>query len=129
MNSLVWFCILMAVLMAGVVLLNLTNMYILQKKTELTIMRINGFTVKETIGYVIRETIITTVLGIIFGLAMGSALAYWIIRTTEEPFFLLVRQINFTSWAVGIIMTIVLTVLVNLIALKPVRNLKLTDVG
>ena len=119
----------MAVLMAGVVLLNLTNMYILQKKTELTIMRINGFTVKETIGYVIRETIITTVLGIIFGLAMGSALAYWIIRTTEEPFFQLVRQINFTSWAVGIIMTIVLTVLVNLIALKPVRNLKLTDVG
>ena len=127
-NALVWFFIFMAIAMAGVVLLNLTNMYLLQKKNELTVMRINGFSVKETIHYVIRETVITTFLGIVLGIAAGSGIAYRIVRVIEQPFFQLYRRVSFLSWGVGIVMTVGLTVLVNLVALRPVRNLKLTDI-
>ncbi len=43
---------LVAALMAYFILLNLASMYVNQKKRELTIMRVNGFTVKEVIRYV-----------------------------------------------------------------------------
>jgi ABC-type antimicrobial peptide transport system permease subunit len=63
--------IFMAAVMAGVVLMNLTNIYFLQKKQELTIMRINGFTVREVIGYMLRETVVTTLVGIVCGIGAG----------------------------------------------------------
>ena len=127
-DALVMLFIVLAIGMAGVVLLNITNMYVLQKKNELTIMRINGFTVKQTIHYVIRETVITTFLGIFFGIGLGSGLAYKIIRTMEKQFLQFDRSLSFTAWAVGIVMTIGLIVLVNGVALRPVKNLKLRDI-
>ena len=127
-NALVMLFIFMGIAMAGVVLLNLTNMYILQKKNELTIMRINGFTVRETVNYVLRETVITTFLGIIFGVSFGSGLAYWIIRTMEKQFLQFDRGLSPEAWAAGIVMTIGLIAAVNVNALRPVRNWKLSDI-
>ena len=128
-NTLVALFIFMAAVMAGVVQMNLTNIYVLQKKRELTIMRINGFTVKEVIGYMLRETILTTTLGILIGLAGGSAIAYKIIRTLEQAFLQFNRDLSIPAWIIGPAMTVLFTVLVNIIALKPVKNLKLTDVN
>ena len=119
----------MAAVMAGVVLLNLTNIYILQKKRELTVMRINGFTTKEVIAYVTRETVITTILGIILGLIFGSAFGYRIVRALEQSFYRLERSICFSGWLYAAIMTVFFTVIVNIIALRKVKDLKLTDVA
>lgn len=121
--------IFMAAVMAGVVLLNLTNIYILQKKRELTVMRINGFTTKEVIAYVTRETVITTILGIILGLIFGSAIGYRIVRALEQSFYRLERSICFSGWLYAAIMTVFFTVIVNIIALRKVKDLKLTDVA
>ena len=128
-NAIVALLILMAAIMAGVVLMNLTNMYVLQKKRELTIMRVNGFTVKEVIAYMSRETFITTGLGILLGLALGSGIAYHILRSMEQAFFRFDRSISLTAWLAGAVLTIIFTVIVNIIALKPVKDLKLTDVA
>ena len=128
-NAVVALFIFMAAVMAGVVLLNLTNIYILQKKRELTVMRINGFTTKEVIAYVTRETVITTILGIILGLIFGSAFGYRIVRALEQSFYRLERSICFSGWLYAAIMTVFFTVIVNIIALRKVKDLKLTDVA
>ena len=128
-DSIVVLFIFIAGVMAGVVLLNLTNMYILQKKRELTIMRVNGFSVKEVIGYVLRETVVTTILGIILGFGMGSAVEYLIVRKLEQPVIGLFRGVSPLSWLIAAALTVVFTAIVNLIALRPVKNLKLTDVA
>ena len=90
--------IFMAAVMAGVVLTNLTNTYILQKKRELTIMRINGFTVREVIGYVTRETVFTTVVGTVLGIAMGAVIAYRITRSLETAFVQYNRSVCLPAW-------------------------------
>ena len=128
-NSLVLLFIFMGAVMAGVVLMNLTNMYVLQKKRELTIMRVNGFTTRETVNYLLRETYITTSLGILLGLGIGSGIGYFILRTLEQPFAQFVRSLSMPAWIVGTGLTALFTVIVNLIALRPVKNLKLTDVA
>ena len=91
-------------------------------------MRVNGFSVGEVIGYMIRETVLTTALGILLGLALGSGIAYKIIRSMEQAFFQFDRRISFFAWLMGAVITVVFTVIINVLALRRVKNLKLTDV-
>ena len=126
-NTVVLLFIFIAGVLAGAVLLNLTNMYILQKKRELTVMRVNGFTVKEVIGYVLRETVVTTIIGILLGTAAGAGLAYRIIRTLEQTFIQFYRGADPAAMAIAAGITVLFTVTVNVIALRKVRDLKLTD--
>lgn len=128
-NAVVGLFILMAAVMAGVVLMNLTNIYILQKKRELTVMRINGFTTKEVIAYVSRETVFTTILGILLGLAAGSFVSYRIVRALEQSFVQFERGICFPAWLYAAAITVFFAVIVNVIVLRKVKNLKLTDVA
>lgn len=120
--------IVVAGIMACFVLLNLINMHIRQKKRELTIMRINGFTVREVIGYVARESVITTVAGTLVGLAVGSALACAIIRMLEQARAGFVTVPNVKAMIISALITFVFAVIINAIALKKVKDLKLTDI-
>ncbi|MBE6529518.1 MAG: FtsX-like permease family protein [Ruminococcaceae bacterium] len=121
--------IFIAGVMAGVVQLNLTNMYVLQKKREMTVMRINGFTVKEVIGYILRETVLTTILGILLGIAAGAGAGYSIVRTLEQSFLQLKRSPDILAWGIAAAITVLFTIIVNAIALRKVKNLRLTDVA
>ena len=121
--------IFMAAVMAGVVLTNLINIYILQKKPELIIMRINGFTVREVIGYVVRESVVTTVVGILIGIAMGAGIAYKIICATESVFIQYDRSVSLPAWLFGAAITAMFAVLINALVLRQVRTLKLTDMN
>lgn len=116
-------------MMAYFILLNLVNMYINQKKKELTIMRINGFTVKETIRYVSLELIVSTLIGIFIGLLTGSLLGYKILTLIEGPDFCIIKTIQFEAWGIATAITIFFTALVSAWALRKVKYLKLTDVA
>jgi ABC-type antimicrobial peptide transport system permease subunit len=127
MGAVVMLFIFMAGVMAGVVVLNLTNIYIMQKKRELVVMRINGFTVKETIGYVLRETVVTTAAGILLGIALGAALGYAIVRALEQPFVQFDRSVSVVAWILAAAITLVFVTIINAAVLRKVKNLKLTD--
>lgn len=129
MNLLAIIMIVIAGLMAYFILLNLTSMYIQQKKRELTIMRINGFTTREVINYVLREMIVTTVLGIVLGLAAGSFLGYQIIRLMESASVGFVHHVQLDAWLFAALITVVYSVSINILALRKVKDLKLTDVA
>ncbi len=127
LNALIAGLIVMAGMMALFVLLNLTNMYLLQKKRELTVMRINGFTISEVKRYVSKETYVTTTLGILLGLLGGAGLAYRIIRSMEQPHIQLVREISLPAWGISAVLTFLLALFINVIALQKIKDLSLTD--
>ncbi len=92
-------------------------------------MRINGFTVGEVIRYVTRETVATTAAGVLLGIAVGSWIAYLIIRSMEQPFIQFERGVSVTAWLLGAAITVLFAVLVNAVALRRVKRLKLTDMS
>lgn len=128
LNGVVGLLTFMAAVMALVVLLNLASMYVTQKKTELIIMRINGFTVRETIGYIARETVATTILGLAAGIGVGAFLAYLIIRQLEKPELQLIRDVSVEACALSVGITIIFSAIVNYIALRKVKHFKVTDI-
>ncbi|MBR0461264.1 MAG: FtsX-like permease family protein [Erysipelotrichaceae bacterium] len=118
----------MAFMMAYFIILNLVNIFVNQKKKELTIMRINGFTVKEAKNYLRYEMIATTVIGIILGIIIGALLAYKIIVLLES-INCFDRRIYVPGVLIAASVTAVLSVLISAYALRKVKKLKLSDIA
>ena len=121
--------IVIAAIMAAVVLLNLTDAFVTQKKRELIIMRINGFTVRELVGYLLRETVFTTAVGILLGVIAGCGIGYYIVRSVELSYTMFDRSIYFPAWIFAAGITALFAVVINAIALRKVKQLKLTDIA
>lgn len=70
-------------MLAFVVLYNLNNINITERKRELATLKVLGFYPNEVSAYVYRENIVLTVLGALFGVALGKILHRFIIVTVE----------------------------------------------
>ena len=121
--------IVMAGIMAAVVLLNLLRIQINQKRRELTIMRVNGFTTRETVGYILRENVITTIVGILLGLVVGNAAARFVLMSIERVELQMIREINWQACLYSVLITILFAGIMNYLALRKIRKLKLSDVN
>lgn len=119
----------MSILMALMILLNLAVMNINQKKRELAVMRVNGFTLRETKRYVGMDTIFITVAGIIFGVAIGTVLTSKVQNTLNTTDMHFLKGIEFEGWGISILLIVVFTVVIRWIANQKIRKLKLTNVN
>lgn len=129
LNFVVYLMLFIAGLMACFIVANFTMTFIQRKTGELTIMRINGFTVGECIRYLALDLVFTTLLGTIFGLIAGGFMGNRILRVTETPYIQMIRDPRVESFLFAALITIGFSVITNSVALRRVRKLKLTDVS
>ena len=116
-------------IMACFILLNLISMHVNQKKRELTIMRVNGFTVREVIAYIARETVVTNLIGILLGLGAGMLLGYRTVCLLEGSTAHFDHSVQPMALILAVLITAGFSVILNVIALRKVKDLKLTDVA
>ena len=119
---------LMSVLMSFMILTNLANIYIARKKKELIVMRINGFSIRETIRYLAKETILTTVLGAFAAIVMGYFFGSIPIRVIEQPDAQFVRSFNPKAWIIAVILEVVFSLIINSLVFRKVRKLNFREV-
>lgn len=117
----------LAVMIACFILLNLVSTYVNQKKNELTIMRINGYTTGETIRYASMECYGITALGILLGLAAGHAFSVFLIHLIEQLSMGFVKEPMWISFAASALITAVISAAVHFFAFRKIRGLKLSD--
>ena len=129
LNLIIGLLIILAGVMALFVLLNLANMYLLSKKTELTVMRINGFTEKETINFCIREVYFTTAIGIFLGIIFGAGMVYYILKSMEQVHLAFVHTPSIPSCVFGAMITAGFIFAIYARAMRGVKNLKLSDIS
>ena len=118
-----------ALIMSVMILTNMANILLKRKKTELTVMRVNGFTVKETKGYLTKETVITTTAGVIIGVLLGALVDPLIIRLIELPDAMFVRSFQPVAWIVAVIVEIIFAVVIYSISFNKVKKLNLRDIA
>jgi putative ABC transport system permease protein len=82
-NSVMIILISCAVMLAVVVIYNLTNINISERIRELSTIKVLGFYDREVTLYIYRETIFLSIIGILCGYALGAYLHYFII--TQVP--------------------------------------------
>lgn len=117
----------LAVMIACFILLNLVSTYVSQKKNELTIMRINGYTTGETMRYASMECYGITLLGILIGLAAGQAFSSFVIGRIEQISMSYVHDPMWISFAASAAVTAVISGVIHTLAFRQIRGLKLSD--
>ncbi|MBO7514989.1 MAG: ABC transporter permease, partial [Lachnospiraceae bacterium] len=113
-----------AALMAGGVLINLLYLQYYRKKSSLVIMRINGFTPAETAGYVLGESVVTHIVGIVLGIFGGTWLSGYILRLMEGRQFHILRSPQPLAWLIGGLILLIFSAVIHAIIVKAVVNLK-----
>lgn len=117
-----------AILMSFMILSNLANIFLNRKKTELTVMRINGFSIKQTKGYLIKETVITTAAGVLLGILAGAVGTPIIIRAVEQPDLQFVRTFHAGAWAIASALEIIFALVIYGAVFRKVKDLNFRDV-
>ena len=119
----------LAALMAVVVLLNLNVMFIDEKKRELIVLMINGFSVKDAKHYISYDSIVLTVVGIVVGIILGCAMGSTTVATIEPSTAVFLKGVDPFAIAVGIVGSAILAIIMSKIALRRIPRFALTDIN
>lgn len=116
-----------AACLAFVVLYNLSNVNISERKREIATIKVLGFTRKEVDAYINRETILLTILGSLIGLGIGIGLHHLIMNLAEMDDIMFGRTINSISYVISFVMTIGFSAIINLFMHKKLNNIQMVE--
>mgnify|MGYP004651154261 FL=1 len=114
-DSIVAILIIAAASLAFVVLYNLSNINISERKREIATLKVLGFYPSEVDKYINRETVLLTILGIGIGLLFGSYLSHFIISTCEPDYIMFDRHVYTLSYFYSLFITVIFTIVVTIV--------------
>lgn len=127
-NAVVYVVLALSILMSVFVLMNLVNIFVSRRKNEVIIMAVNGFSWNEQIGYLLKETIATTALGLLLGIAGGCAMTEYLVRIVEGEDCMFMRSVNPRAWLFAVVVETAFALIINAISFRRLKKLKLTDI-
>ncbi|MCI5726880.1 MAG: FtsX-like permease family protein, partial [Clostridium sp.] len=101
LNSVVIILILFSAALSFVVMYNLSNINIVERKREIATLKVLGFYNSEVDNYIIKENIILTLIGIILGLFGGYYFTEVLISTVEMERLRFIYDISWQSYLVS----------------------------
>ncbi len=127
LNLVIIVLIVSAGMLAFVVLYNLNNINITERKRELATIKVLGFYDPEVSAYVYRENIILTLLGALAGIVMGIVLHRFIIQTVEVDAAMFGRIINFPSYIYSVAFTFGFSFFVNWVMYFKLKRIDMVE--
>ena len=119
--------IISAGMLAFVVLYNLNNININERKRELATLKVLGFYDGEINAYVYRENILLTIIGMIVGCILGKILHLFVVRTVEVEMTMFGRNIEPWSFLYAILFTCLFAVLVNVVMYFKLKKIDMVE--
>ena len=113
LNIVIVVLILSAGLLAFVVLYNLNNININERRRELATLKVLGFFDPEVAAYVYRENIFLTIIGAFLGVALGALLHRFVIVTVEVDQVMFGRTVSVLSYLISGGLTCLFSAIVN----------------
>ena len=110
-----------------IVLYNLTNINIQERKSEIATIKVLGFRRKEVYDYIFRENVILSIIGSLLGTVFGYLLHRFIIRTVELDVTMFVRSLNFTSYIFAIIITLGFTLFIDFVMRRVLNRVNMVE--
>lgn len=127
MDSVIYVIVIAAGLLAFVVLYNLNNINISERRRELATLKVLGFYEEEVSAYVFRENVVLTVLGAMIGVIFGLLLHRFVILTAEIDIMMFGRKIKIISYFYSVLLTFLFSFLVNLFMHFKLKRLDMVE--
>jgi putative ABC transport system permease protein len=113
-NAVVLVLIVSAGVLAFVVIFNLTNININERRRELATIKLLGFFNPELAAYIYRENILLTLLGSFVGIGLGILMTNYVINSAETNIMMFYRGIYPIYFLYSVLITMAFSVVVNL---------------
>lgn len=124
LNKTMAILVLVSVLLAIVILYNLTNINVAERIRELSTIKVLGFHNKEVTLYIYRETMVLSLVGIVLGLVAGYYLHQFLIQMISPTTILFYPRV---SWEVYALPIVAVTVILALLGLFVNHHLRKVD--
>lgn len=126
-DSVVLLLIVSAGVLAFVVIFNLTNINISERKRELATIKLLGFYNNELAAYIYRENVILTLIGCITGIGFGIVLTSFVINTAETNILMFYRGTYPLYYTYSVVLTMIFSILVNLAMYKKFHGIDMIE--
>lgn len=127
LNDVVVIFIIAAGALAFVVLYNLNNININERKRELATIKVLGFYDREVSSYIYRENVFLTLFGTAIGLAAGVFLHRYMVEVAEVNIVMFSRNIEPLSFVLAGVITLIFAVAVNLLMHRSLKKLSMVE--
>ena len=127
LDKIIAILIILAAALSFVVLYNLSNINITERKREIATLKVLGFYDKEVDNYITKENIILTIIGIAFGLIFGNILTYFVIGTVELENSRFLREVSLNSYIYASIISITFTFIVNFVTHFSLKKINMIE--
>lgn len=111
-----------ALILAFVVLYNLSNINIIERTREIATLKVLGFVDKEVSSYIYRENIFVSVFGMLFGVGLGIGIHYLLISFTAIDTVMYGQDIAWYSFLIAIAITCIIIIAVNLLLHRKLKK-------
>lgn len=115
MDMVVWVLVICAAMLAFIVLYNLNNINISERRRELATLKVLGFFDGEVSSYVNRENVLLTLAGIVAGMLIGTWLHSFVIQTAETDTLMFGRTVEPFSYVYSMLLTIAFAAIVAVV--------------
>ncbi|MBU5625900.1 ABC transporter permease [Oscillibacter sp. MSJ-2] len=119
--------ILSAAALALVVLYNLSNINITERKRELATIKVLGFFDREVSAYVNRENVVLTAAGIGLGILSGHYLHTWLVKSVEIDLMMFGRETDPMAYLWAAVLTAGFSILVNLMSHRKMKKIDMVE--
>lgn len=127
LDIIVWVLIASAGLLAVIVLYNLANININERVRELATIKVLGFYDKEVSAYIYRENNISTGLGILLGLILGTILEQFALMVVEAENLMFAPDMPLTIFLYSAVLTVIFALLINLIIHFKLKKINMVE--
>ena len=127
MNYIVLIVLVCAGALAFIVLYNLTNISINERRREIATLKVLGFYPGESAAYVFRENMILTGISALIGLPMGYALLWYVMRQIKISSFYFGCRAAPLSYVLAVALTFVFAAVVAFLLYFKLEKIDMAD--
>ncbi|MBS5988337.1 FtsX-like permease family protein [Anaerococcus hydrogenalis] len=127
LNLVIAIITLVSLILAVVVLYNLTNINVSERKKELATTKVLGFYPRETTAYIYRETYILTFLGIILGYILGYIMLRYVLNIVAPDGIFISNKTHLSSYVISAFITLFTSFLIMIIVHFKLKKINMAE--
>ncbi|EEB36355.1 efflux ABC transporter, permease protein [Anaerococcus hydrogenalis DSM 7454] len=127
LNLVIAIITLVSMILAVVVLYNLTNINVSERKKELATTKVLGFYPRETTAYIYRETYILTILGIILGYILGYIMLRYVLNVVAPDGIFISNKTHLSSYVISAFITLFTSFLIMIIVHFKLKKINMAE--
>ncbi len=127
LNSIVWLIIISAGALAFIVMYNLININVNERRNELATIKVLGFYDKEVSAYIYRENNISVAIGIVLGLVLGVFLERFVVSTAEVDVVMFASDMNPFCYIMAALITVFFAAVVTFVLHFQLKKISMVE--